>query len=457
MNVTVAGDRKVPTVRGNPLLGSLLEIRSGRVDFLLRVAREHGDVARARLGVFRVVIVSAADLAHEMLVEKTDAFVKGYGLSVFARPLLGNGLLTSEKQFHTRQRRLVAPAFAHKRVAAFADVMAAAADQCVARLREGETVDLAAEMMRLTLVIVGKTLFDADVAGDAPEVGEVLTFAMEHMTKSLMSFLPVPPFVPTPANRRALAQVARLDEIIYRIVRERRASKHDAGDLLSMLLMAQDEDGSVMTDRQVRDEAMTLFLAGHETTANALSWAFYLLGKHPEARARLEAEVVGVLGGRRPTFADLPRLPYALAVFKEAMRLYPPAYVIARRALREVSLGGVPVKKNQIVMLNIIGMHRRAKYFDHPEAFRPERFLPENEKLLQKGAYIPFGGGPRVCIGNQFALMEGQILLAHLAQSFRFELVDRHVEPQPLVTLRPRGGMRVRPTRVRPYSDVATA
>lgn len=439
--------REVPALGGHPIFGSLFEMRDNRAKFLLRVAREKGDAARVRMGIFNLLVLSAPDLAHEVFVEKNDAFVKGYGLSVFARPLLGNGLLTSEGEQHKKQRRLVAPAFVHKRIAEYGDVISRYTDQSLGRFTDGVEVDLANEMMRLTLSIVGKTLFDADVTGDAPEVGEVLTFAMEHLIDSVTSVVPLPPSVPTPGNLRAKKQIKRLDDIIYRIIRERRSSDKDAGDFLSMLLAAKDEDGSGMSDVQIRDEAMTIFLAGHETTANALAWTFYLLGKHPSVREELEAELDAALGGRRPALADLPKLPFTMAVFKEAMRLYPPAFMVARRATHDVTIGGIDVRKNQIIVVNILGMHHRAKFFERPEEFSPERFLPENEKNLERGAYAPFGGGPRVCIGNQFALMEGQMVLAHLAQHLRFELVDTEVDVEPLVTLRPKGGLHVRPRR----------
>jgi cytochrome P450 len=347
----------------------------------------------------------------------------------------------------------MAPAFVHKRIAEYADAIAARAEQCARSLRDGATIDIAAVMMRLTLDVVAKTLFDADVGAEAKEIGDALTIALEHVIASVSSVVPIPPSVPTPGNLRNRRAVARLDETVYRIIRERRASKRDAGDFLSMLLLAQDEDsGSVMTDKQVRDEAMTIFLAGHETTANALAWAIHLLSAHPRERARLEQEARSVLGGRAPKLTDLPNLPYALQVFKEAMRLYPPVYVVSRRATRDVTIGGHAIRKGEIVVVNIAGMHRRAEYFADPHAFVPDRFSIEGEKAMNRRAYIPFGGGPRICIGNHFALMEGQIVLASLAGQVRFELVpgrDR-VEPEPLLTLRPKDGVVV---RVRRHGD----
>jgi cytochrome P450 len=302
-------------------------------------------------------------------------------------------------------------------------------------------------MMRLTLAIVGRTLFDADVMGDAREVGDALTIANRFIIDAVTALVPVPVSWPVPRNLKNRRAIDRLDAVIYRMIRERRAEGRDHGDFLSMLLAAQDEDdGGRMTDRQVRDEAMTLFLAGHETTANALAWAFYLLADHPDAYRRLAEEADVALGGRAPTLEDLPRLPYAAMVFKEALRLYPPAYMVGRQAIRTTALSDIAVEEGQLCFANIHGMHRRADYFPDPERFRPERFGP-GEPEPPKMGYIPFGAGPRVCIGNHFALMEGQLCLAALAQRVRFErTTSGPIAPEPLVTLRPKGGV---PMRVR--------
>jgi cytochrome P450 len=426
--------------------------RQDRVGFLLDVAAKEGDIVRMPWwgGLVTANIVTSAEVAHEVLVEHADAFVKGYGLSYFARPLLGNGLLTSEHDFHRRQRRMMAPAFVHKRIADYAAVIAARTEAVQAGFRDGATVDVSPAMMRLTLEIVGATLFGAEVGPEADEIAAALTAAMEHATQAIRAIVPIPPTWPTPGNRRGLAAIKRLDRTIYRLIEERRRDGVDRGDFLSMLLLAQDEDdGAVMTDKQVRDEAMNIFLAGHETTANALAWAFYLLARHPEVRDRLEREVDAALGGRTPGLADLPALPYALAVVKEAMRLYPPAYVVARRATRDVKLRAHTIGRNELCVVDIIGIHRRGRYFPQPLRFDPERFLPENDKRLSKQAFLPFGAGPRICIGNHFALLEGQLAMATLAQRVRLDLLPGApaVEMEPLITLRPKGGMPMRVTR----------
>ena len=435
----------IPRISGHPVLGHLRAFRDDRAAVQLRVAREQPDIARLRIGLIPLVMIGAPALVHEVLALKHSSFVKAPGLSIFLRPLLGRGLLTSERELHTRQRRLIAPAFAHKRIASYATTMAERADRFAASLSNGDVIDVSAGIIRLTLEIVGKTLFDTEVGSSADEVGHAVTVAMECAISQLSSLVPIPPFVPTATNRRNRRAVAQLDAILYRIIRERRLQGGDRGDLLSMLLATQDEDGGSMTDRQIRDEAMTLFLAGHETTANALSWALYLLAKNADARARVEAEVDAL--GRVPSYDDLKLLPWTLAVLKETLRLYPPAYIMARRAVEDVVVGRHLVKKHSIVLVNVLGLHRRADLFPRPESFDPERFLGDAEKALPRCAYMPFGAGPRVCIGNHFALMEGHVILASLLRRVRLDLVDdAPIELEPLITLRPRGGVRVRVT-----------
>jgi cytochrome P450 len=327
--------------------------------------------------------------------------------------------------------------------------MAALTERAITRWRPGETLDASEEMMRLTLAIVGKTLFDADTEGDARVVGEALTDGMQYMVDSITSLpaLLLPYSFPTPSNQKMRRAVTRLDEVIYRIIAERRASAElDRGDVLSVLIAARDEDdGTGMTDTQMRDEAMTLMLAGHETTANTLAWTFYLLGTHPEVQERVVEEVRRVCEGRTPGFDELARMPYVAQVIKESMRLYPPAYIVVREAQRSFEIGSHRVEKGELPFVNIFGIHRRADYYPEPEAFKPERFEPAREKSLPRGAFIPFGAGPRVCIGNHFAAMEAQVVLATIVQRVKLELLSAK-EPvmEPMVTLRPRGGVAAR-------------
>jgi len=309
--------------------------------------------------------------------------------------------------------------------------------------RDGDERDAHQQMMRLTLQIVGKTLFDADVERDAQEVGKSLELLLE-IGADFRRTIFVPHWLPTPANLRVKREVAQIEKILYRIIAERRASGRDVGDLLSMLLHAQDEDGSRMTDRQLRDETITLFLAGHETTASSLSWAWWLLAQNPVVEAKLYAELDAVLGDRAPTLDDLPRLAYTGHVITESLRLYPAAWGMARLVVEDHEIAGYPVTKGMGVAMAQWVVHRDPRWYDSPEEFRPERWEDDLLKRLPRFAYFPFGGGPRQCIGNSFALMEAALILATIARKFRLRLVANHpVVPLASITLRPRHGVRV--------------
>jgi cytochrome P450 len=444
---------KIPKVPGFSF-GQLLAFRNRRLAWQMRLMNEFGDICRTSIGPFPAVVISSAELAQAVLLENAQHFTKSRGLQV-TRPLLGNGLLTSEGAFHRRQRKLISPGLQHRRVGTYAGVMSSYTEAAQARWKDGETIDVSAAMMKLTLAIAGKTMFDADLEGEASEIGEAITIANRAVSEQITSILPAPLAWPLPRNWPVKRAIRRLERTVYKMISDRRASGADPGDILSMLLAAEEEgSGSKMTDVEVRDETMTLFLAGHETTANALAWALHLLSRHPDVYARLRAEVDGALGGRTPTFEDVPRLPYAMRVLKETMRLYPPAYIIGRQATRDVDIGPYRLPKKMTAFVNIYGIHRRAMYFPDPEKFDPDRFQPEAEKQM-KTSYLPFGGGPRVCIGNQFALLEGQLVLATLAQRVTFEATsDRVIEPEPLITLRPKHGVPLVVRRRPPASTV---
>lgn len=424
---------------------NLLAIRRDPLKFLTRLHEKYGDVVYFKIGPQESCLVANADLIKGVLVDNDWNFLKGRGLQR-AKKLLGNGLLTAEGNFHRRQRRLAQPAFHRQRIAAYAETMVNYTLDTRARWQDGETVDMAKEMMRLTLAIVAKTLFDADVESDAKEVGEALTDALELFDIFASPFSEILEKLPLPRTKRFKLARQRLDNIIYRIIDERRQSGEDKGDLLSMLILAQDtEDGSGgMSDEQLHDEALTLFLAGHETTANALTWTYYLLSQHPEIEAQMLAEVDAVLQGRTPTMEDVGSLKYTEMVLTEAMRLYPPVWVIGRRAVSSYKIAGYDVPANTIMFLSQWVMHHDARYYPEPEKFDPLRWTPEAAAARPKHAYFPFGGGPRLCIGEQFAWMEGILILATLAQKFRMRLVPGHkVVPQPLITLRPKYGMKM--------------
>lgn len=433
-----------PSSDGKPFVGHLVDFRRNPLSFLERLAKL-GDVVGFKLGPQRIYLLNHPDYIRDVLVTNNRNFVKSRGLEA-AKKFLGESLLTSEGEFHRRQRRLAQPAFHRQRINAYADVMTGYAVQTRERWRNGDTLDIAQEMMRLTLAIVGKTLFDADVEAEASEIGAALTSIMqlfERITNPLGGLLDK---LPLPSNTRWLKAKQRLDSTIYRIIEQRRGTGADRGDLLSMLLLAQDEegDGGSMTDLQLRDEAMTLFVAGHETTANALTWTWYLLSQHPDVEARLHGEIDAALAGGLPTADDVAKLGYTEMVLAESMRLYPPAWTLGRRVLSDYQVAGYVIPANSIVLMSPWVMHHDARYFPEPFKFDPERWTSEARESRPRFSYFPFGGGPRVCIGEQFAWMEGILLIATIAQQWQLRLEAGHtVALKPMITLRPRHGMRM--------------
>jgi cytochrome P450 len=421
----------------------LIEIARNPLAMMVAMIRDHGDIAHYRIGPQHLFLFNHPDLIRDVLVTHQKNFHKSRGLER-AKRLLGNGLLTSEDEFHLRQRRLAQPAFHRQRIAVYAATMTNYAERTRSGWTDGATVDIHTEMMRLTLGIVAKTLFDADVDSEAGEIGKAMTIAFESFNYAMLPFTEYLEKLPIPAVRRFNAARDRLDRTIYRMIGERRAGGEDRGDLLSMLLLAQDTegDGTGMSDEQLRDEALTIFLAGHETTANALTWTWYLLSQHPDVEARLHAELDATLDGRLPAYEDLPQLPYTRRVLAESMRLYPPAWAIGRRAIESFEVRGFNVPAGSVILMSQYIMHRDPRFFPDPERFDPERWTSEAQTERPRFSYFPFGGGARVCIGEQFAWMEGILLLAALAQKWRMHLVPGQVvELQPLITLRPKYGM----------------
>ncbi len=410
--------------------------------FLSRCARQYGDIVQLRFLGQTFYLLSHPDLIERVLVENSRSFTKTRILRRNGR-LLGEGLLTSQGEFWRRQRRLAQPAFHRKRIAAYGEVMAAFAQRSLEGWRDGQTIDVHEEMMRLTLEIVAKCLFGADVGAKAKDVGSAMKVALKDFS-SQRRLIRIPKSIPTPHNLRFERAARRLDKIVHTIIEERRGSEEDRGDLLSMLMLAEDESGERMTDKQLRDEVMTLFLAGHETTANALAWTFWLLSLNVAAEARLGEELERVLGGRSPTLADLPRLPYVERVIKESMRLYPPVWVMGREALGEYELSGYPMPAGSTALMSQWVVHRDPRYHHDPQRFDPDRWAAGYEKALPRFAYFPFGGGPRQCIGAGFAMTEARLVLAAVAQRFRMELAPgQRVEPFASITLRPKEGIRM--------------
>jgi cytochrome P450 len=421
----------------------LLAFSRDMLGFLCRLKHAYGDVVAFRLGPERTVLLSHPEHMHEVLVRQHRAFVKGRRGDV-SRQLLGEGLLNSEGARHQRQRHLLQPAFHRQRLAEYATVMTTAAARLCQSWQDGDTLDIAPAMMRVTLAIAAQTLLDADVEAEATAIGQAITTLLRLSPRVTMPWAPLLRLVPLPRHRHLRRAKDYLDTLIYQLIDARRATGGETGDVLSMLVGAQTEDGSPLSPRQIHDEALTLLLAGHETTALALSWSWYLLAQHPEVDAAMQAELQIVLAGRLPTAADLPQLPYTRMVLAEALRLYPPAWLMTRRAREAVVIGDYHFPQGTFFLLSPYLTHRDPRFFPHPEAFVPTRWAAAPDTGPARYAYLPFGGGPRQCLGEGFAWMEGLLVLTTLAQTWRMQLVPGPpAEPWGLVTLRPKQGIHV--------------
>ena len=409
--------------------------------FFTKLASNYGDVSQLNLLNFRTLFLNHTNDIEDVLVNKARKFEKGRVMKANMR-LFGEGLLTSEGDFWLRQRRLAQPAFHRERIAAYAATMVEYAERAMRGWKSGEVRDIHEDMMQITLQVVGKTLFNTDLTQDVHEVGETLKVLLNLAADFGKSIL-IPLWVPTPRNLRARIGIRRIEKIIYRIIAQKRAEGRDTGDLLSMLLAVQDEDGSRMTDKQLRDETITLFLAGHETTANAISWTLWLLAQNSTVEKKFHDEIDSVLQGHAPAVEDIPKLIYTGHVLTESMRLYPPAWGIARLVKEEVEVAGYKLVPGNGVAFAQWVVHRDPRWFEEPLKFVPERWEGDLAKRIPRFAYFPFGGGPRQCIGNSFALMEATMILATVAQKFQFRLVENHpVKALASITLRPAHGIR---------------
>ncbi len=431
-----------PGPRGWPVLGSLPGFYRDSLGFVRRLAERHGDVALARIAGVSFYMLSHPQDIKEVLTNHRD-FRKG-DIGPERRLLLGKGLATAEGDFWMRQRQISQPAFHRERIAAYGAIMAGICRRRIAHWPTGEVVDLHALLMRVALESVAKVLFNADVESDAAQVGRSMEWVMKFFgTQANFVYRLLPRSFTTPARARFRREVAELDRIIQTFISRRRAGGGDPGDLLSMLMSVRYEDGTQMSDQQVRDEVMTLFLAGHETTALALSWSFALLAEHPQVEARLVEEIETALGDKAPDVADVPRLPYVAQVLKESMRVYPPAWILARQALRDVDIGGYRIPAKAFVSMSEWVVHHDARWFAEPERFLPERWTEEFESRLPKHAYFPFGAGPRGCIGRPLAMMEASLFLTTILQRFRFTLAPGYrLVPEASLSLRPKRGVR---------------
>jgi len=413
--------------------------------FTAKIARDFGDIAHYKLGPLHVFQLNHPDLIGEVLVDKADKFHKPRLMKRGLRPTAGNGLLTSDGALWQRQRKLIQPAFRHDRLAAYAGVMVAHAQSMMDSYREGEVRDISADMARITLGIVVRCLFGTDPPREVCDISEPMLAVLDAANERLNSVLRTS-WLPTIRNAREKRAIAELDAILQLLIRTRRGGNESCADLLSVLLMAVDEEsGAGMSDQQLRDELMTLFGAGHETTAVALTWTWYLLARHPEVKVKLDEELDSVLAGQPPSVNDLPRLPYTEMVIREALRLYPPGSAFAREPVEDVTIAGYDVPKGSLIIISPYILHRDQRFFSDPDRFYPERFAPGWGECIPRHAYLPFGGGPRVCIGNGFAMMEARLILAAVAQHYQFSLeTDEVIRPVQLVTLRPSRPVRMK-------------
>ncbi|MBX9770080.1 MAG: cytochrome P450 [Candidatus Obscuribacterales bacterium] len=430
--------------KGNWLLGNADDLKKDPLNFLVKSHKENGDCVAMRIGTFPMLFITDPDLIHEVLVTKATIFTKDVAIKNNPE-FFGNGLLRSEGELWKRQRKLASPAFSPKRLEEYSKVMVEHTEKRVASWKDGANIDINREMMRLTLSIAAKTLFDADQQDDE-EFEEALHDAQKYLAERLDDFilLMLPDWVPFPANVHLHEAIQKIDKVVYKLINERRGKTEGRNDLLSSLMAVQDDDGSKMSDQQVRDEVFTLFFAGHETTALTMTWTLLLLAQHPEVEAKLLEEIKTVLGDRQPVGHDTHSLNYARKVVMESMRVLPPVWGLGREASEDTTIGPYDVPKGTSILISQWVNNKDERWFPNPEKFDPDRWTTEFNEKLPKYAFFPFGGGPRTCIGNNFALMEAVLLLVIIMKNYHLELDTTHkVEYQPGVTLKPKTGVKV--------------
>ena len=438
-----------PGPKGLPIVGSLPALVRDPPKFLRKIADEYGDIVHFKMARLNYYLLNNPELIQDVLVNRSENFVKAPAWRR-GKAILGEGLLTSEGEFHRRQRRLVQPAFHRNRIESFASIMTDFATQVQKDWKDASVVDMAQTMNRVALLVVAKTLFGAEVESETTAVSRAFTMIRKQWWRTLvLQYVPfsepLEKFLLTKQRKFKEAR-DRLDATVYKIINNRRKSGDDRGDLLSMLLLTQDEegDGKGMTDAQVRDEVMTIFLAGHETTASSLTWSWYLLSQHAEIEKKFHAELDSVLAGRIPTIEDVPNLKYTKMIFTETLRLYPPIWLLNRQALKDYTVKSYVIPSNSVVLMCPFVIQRDPRYYSHPQKFDPDRWKTGTQDEIPRYAYFPFGGGPRYCLGDQFAWLEGVMILATIGQHWRFDLdKGQRVVPQPLITLRPKYGMRM--------------
>jgi cytochrome P450 len=440
---TALPTRTPPGPRGHWLLGHLHEYRTGRLHFLEHLRGTYGPISSYRLGPRRFVLVSEPDVIEQVYVHRNREFSKFY-ITRMAREVFGDGLLTSSGEHWLRQRRLIQPTFAQQQLAAFGSAMVGQTCDLMQHWQPGQERDLLREMQHVTMAIAAETLLGVRLSDEVQEIEEPHNLIRADFDRRVESLFTIPPWIPTRYNRSVRAAKATICGIVDRLIEHRRTAREPGPDMLSKLLAARGPDGERMSPIQVRDESLTFLFAGHETTASALAWTWYLLAKHPEVEAKLHRELDEVLAGRLPTVADVPRLTYTAKVFRETLRLYPSAYGNGRQALRTMELGGFRIEAGTNVILSQWLTHRDGRFFERPLEFAPDRWTPEFERSLPHYAYFPFGGGPRVCIGNNFAQLEAALLIATIASRYRMRLVPgQNVQPVASLTLRPGPSLRM--------------
>jgi len=430
-----------PGPKGTLIGGNIRQFRDRLLDFLLQVARDYGPLTSFRVGPRRIFLASASELIEQVLITDARHYTKHFGARAF-KPVLGNGLVTSEGEFWHRQRKLIQPVFLKTRVQSYAPIMGDLTERMLESWIPGKTIRINDEFGTLTSRIALKTLFDLDDEGDRERFNDTLRLSFDLMSARLRRIYKLPLWVPTPEALCLKRSISELERKVEGFIASARARQEMGDDLLSRLMLAQDEDGTRMSNRQLRDEVMTLYLAGHETTALTLTWTWYLLAQHPRVEDKLVSEWLRVLAGRSPTADQLQQLPYTAAVIAEAMRLFPPVYVIGREATRDLELGGYRVKRGYTVLMSQWVNHRDPQYFLEPEEFHPERWENGLAKRIPKFAYYPFGGGQRMCIGSSFASLEAPIILATVGQRYRFTIDPGAViSLKPQITLEPANGI----------------
>ena len=443
--------RNAPGPPGFPLIGNLMDLWRDVLGSLLKSRQEYGDVVRFHLGSMVLHLVAHPDHIHHVLLSGSHNYNKDTRSSAKIRSVTGEGLLTSNGDFWLRQRRLMQPAFSPQRVASFLNIMTGATQTMLNRWQEiaerGGSLDVASEMMRLTCTIVARALFGADVTADLDAIEQSATALMEHAWRRLERIIDLPTSLPTPANLRSRAALRTLERIVGRIIDERRFNLKtqpvESADLLTQLLRGKDaETGQSMSDDQLKTETITLLLSGHETTANSLTWTWHLLAMHPEFARRAANEIATIIGTQPPALDDLSRLEFTNRVFREALRLYPPIWIMERRALADDTIGGFHIPRGSAVLVSPYVTHRHPAFWESPDDFDPDRFAPERSAGMVPHAYLPFGVGQRLCIGSHFAMLEAMVILTMVLQRFHLSLVPGHkVEPKPGITLRTRHGL----------------